>query len=43
MAVATLLTAIEDQFGISIGDDEIDGSTLATVGTLTDFIAHKTA
>ncbi len=43
MAVATLLTTIEEQFGIGIGDDEIDGSTLATVGSLSDFIAHKLA
>jgi len=43
MAVATLLTAIEETFGVTIGDDEIDGSTLATVGTLRDFIAHKLA
>lgn len=43
MAVATLLTAIEETFGIAIGDDEIDGSTLATVGTLRDFIAQKLA
>ncbi len=43
MAVASLLTAIEETFGIAIGDDEIDGSTLATVGTLRDFITHKLA
>jgi acyl carrier protein len=43
MAVATLLTAIEDHFGITIGDDEIDGSALATLGALSDFIAHKLA
>lgn len=41
MAVVTLLTAIEDRFGIDIGDDELDGGTFATVGTLADFVASK--
>lgn len=41
MAVASLLTGIEETFGISIGDDEIDGSVFATVGTLADFIEQK--
>lgn len=43
MAVATLLTAIEETFGIAIGDDEIDGSVFATVGSLADFIEQKLA
>lgn len=41
MAVASLLTGIEERFGISIGDDEVDGSVFASVGSLTDFIEHK--
>ncbi len=41
MAVATLITGIEEAFGVSIGDDEIDGSVFATVGSLADFIAQK--
>lgn len=41
MAVAALLTGMEETFGVSIGDDEIDGSVFATVGSLADFIEQK--
>ena len=41
MAVVSLLTTLEDRFGISIDDDDIDGSTFATVGTLADFVSSK--
>lgn len=41
MAVVTLITALEDQFGMAIDDDEIDGSTFATVGSLLDFVSGK--
>lgn len=41
MAVAGLLTAIEDRLHIIIEDDEIDGEMLATFGTLTDFVRRK--
>jgi acyl carrier protein len=41
MAVVALLTAIEERFGVSIGDDEVDGSTFATVGSLVDLVAGK--
>ena len=41
MAVVSLITAIEERFGISIGDDEIDGSAFETFGTLTDFVASR--
>lgn len=43
MAVVSLITAIEDTFGIMIDDDDIDGATFASVGTLVDFVAGKTA
>ncbi len=43
MAVVTLLTSLEDQFGVAVGDDEVDGDTFATVGALTDFVARKLA
>lgn len=43
MAVVSLITAMEDRFGIIVDDDEIDGSTFATVGSLAAFIAAKTA
>lgn len=39
MAVATVLTAIEDSFGILIDDDEISGEMFESVGALADFIA----
>jgi acyl carrier protein len=41
MAVVTLITSLEERFGISVADDEIDGSTFATVGALTEFIRTK--
>lgn len=43
MAVVSLITAMEERFGIVVDDDEIDGSTFATVGSLAAFIAAKTA
>ena len=43
MAVVSLITAIEETFGIMIDDDDIDGATFASVGTLVDFVAGKTA
>jgi acyl carrier protein len=41
MAVVTLITTLEEQFGILVDDDEIDGATFATVGSLIDFVAPK--
>lgn len=41
MAVATLLTEIEDRFGIVIDDDDVDGETFETFGTLAAFIETK--
>ncbi len=43
MAVATLLTSLEEHFGFVVADDEIDGSTFATIGTLVDFVNAKLA
>ena len=43
MAVVTLITTIEEQFGLVVDDDDIDGSTFATVGSLTDFVSEKLA
>lgn len=43
MAVVSLLTTLEDQFGLVVDDDEIDGATFATVGTLSDFVSGKLA
>lgn len=43
MAVVSLITAIESRLDIVIDDDDIDGSTFATVGSLVDFAAAKLA
>lgn len=43
MAVVSLITSLEETFGIVVDDDEIDGSTFATVGTLMDFVQGKVA
>lgn len=38
MAVVTLLTAIEENYGIEIPDDEVSGEHFETLGSLQDFI-----
>ena len=43
MAVVTLITGLEDRFGIVVDDDDIDGDTFASVGSLVDFVASKFA
>ena len=43
MAVVSLITSLEDRFGIVVDDDEIDGNTFETVGSLVDFVAAKVA
>ena len=42
MAVVSVLTAIEDHFGIVIDDDEIEASVFETVGTLRQLVEGKT-
>jgi acyl carrier protein len=41
MAVAGLLTEMEDRFGILIDDDDIDGDTFETFGSLAAFLQGK--
>ena len=41
MAVVSLITTLEDRFGFSIADDELDASAFATVGALSDFVSAK--
>lgn len=41
MAVAGVLTELEDRLGITIEDDEVAGDMLETFGALTEFAAHK--
>jgi acyl carrier protein len=41
MAVVALITGFEDRFGFTVDDDEIEGSTFATVGSLVEFVESK--
>ena len=41
MAVVSVLTALEERFGIAVDDDEVDGRTFASVASLTDFVQSK--
>ena len=43
MAVATLITSLEEHFGFVIEDDEIDGTVFTTVGSLIEFVKAKLA
>ena len=43
MAVVSVITTIEERFGVAIGDDEISASTFGTFGTLREFVEHKLA
>ncbi|WP_066549229.1 MULTISPECIES: acyl carrier protein [unclassified Sphingomonas] len=43
MAVAGVLTEIEDRLGIIIDDEDVDGDTLETFGSLTRFALAKVA
>jgi acyl carrier protein len=41
MAVVSLITAFEERLGIVVADDDIDGSTFETVGSLVDFVQAR--
>jgi acyl carrier protein len=41
MGVVSLLTAFEDRLGLTVDDDEIDGSLFATFGSLLGFVEGK--
>lgn len=43
MAVVSLITGLEDHFGLVVDDDDIDGNTFATVGSLVDYVSAKLA
>ena len=43
MGVVALITAMEERLGLTVEDDEIDGSTFATVGSLADFVSARMA
>lgn len=41
MAVVALITMLEESFGLTVSDDEIDGSVFANVGSLVSFVENK--
>ena len=41
MAVVSILTSLEERFGIVVDDDEVDGRTFASVASLTTFVKSK--
>lgn len=41
MAVVSILTALEERFGIAVDDDDVDGRTFASVASLTRFVESK--
>ena len=43
MAVIAVIHEIEERFGIEVPDDEVDGNSFATVGTVVDFVTRLNA
>lgn len=43
MAVVALITGFEERFGFAVEDDEIEGGTFATLGSLIEFVDGKLA
>lgn len=41
MAVVTVITQIEEQFGIEFDDDDITADSFATLGSLTQLVQDK--
>ncbi len=41
IAVINLITALEEQFGFTVADDEISADTFASVGSLLTFVEAK--
>lgn len=41
MAVVSVITALEEQLGIFVEDDDITGETFETLRSLTDFVQSK--
>ena len=41
MAVVTVLTAIEDTFGVEVDDDEISADIFETFGALNSYVSEK--
>lgn len=43
MAVVTIITALEENYGFVVEDDEISAETFMTVGSLVKFVEQKSA
>lgn len=43
LAVLELVTSLEERFGFTMDDDEFEGEIFETVGSLSRFVATKTA
>jgi acyl carrier protein len=43
MAVVSVITAIEDNYGFTVEDDEVSAELFETVGSLHEFILQKIA
>lgn len=41
MAVVGVITALEERFDITVEDDEIEGETFTSVGSLVKFVEQK--
>jgi len=41
MAVVSVITALEENYGFFVDDDEIDAEVFETIGTLTSFVESK--
>jgi len=41
MAVLGVISSLEERFGIAVDDDDIDGSTFASVGSLVSYVSQK--
>ena len=41
MAVVTVITALEDNYGFIVDDDEISADTFETLGSLVNFVREK--
>ena len=41
MAVVSVITALEEYYGIFVEDDEISADTFATLGSLVEFVKQK--
>ncbi len=43
MAIVTIITTMEENYGFTIDDDEISAEVFETVGALTEFVKEKLA